>query len=72
MPTKILAMETTPAPDRYAAVIVVMRCAKCQQSVQLPLREAARKLHICCRQPMAFRGHLQPCPCPSCQPKTEN
>lgn len=74
MPTKIKAMETipAPAPSRYAGVIIILRCLDCGKTINKPLRAAVKDDPHCCGQRMSFKGHAQPCACPSCQLKTEN
>jgi hypothetical protein len=61
-------MSATATPSRrYDAVLVLLQCSHCRTVTRCPLHEAAKTLTRCCGRVMAFRGHVKPCSCPSCQ-----
>lgn len=63
-------MSATLSPartGRYDAVVILLHCRACKTVTTAPIWEAAKKLNLCCGQPLAFLGHVKPCACPSCQ-----
>ena len=59
----------TPSPTRtgrWDAVVVLLRCPVCKTTTERPIWDAAKTLNLCCKTPMVFKGHKQPCSCPSC------